>query len=49
MSGEHPTGRQAMDRLTGQLVKQGVKPAEAEKIARNTARKADHDNYGRKP
>ena len=36
-----------MDRTIKQLVDQGVKPAKAEEIARKTARKADHDNYGR--
>lgn len=36
-----------MDQMADHLVKNGVKPAQAEKIARDTARKADHDNYGR--
>lgn len=42
MSGEHPNGRKAMDDLTRRLVEAGVRPADAEKKARDTARRTEH-------
>jgi hypothetical protein len=38
---EHPNGRKAMEDLTRRLVEAGVKPADAEKKAREVARRAD--------
>jgi hypothetical protein len=43
MSGEHPNARKAMDDLTRRLVEAGVKPADAEQKARDTARRVDRD------
>jgi hypothetical protein len=47
MSGEHPNGRLAMDRLTGHLVKHGVPPKKAEDISRKTALDMDRKGYGK--
>ncbi len=47
MSGEHPNGRRAMDDLVGRMVREGVKPADAERRARETALRMDRKNNGR--
>ncbi len=44
MSGEHPNGREAMARLTKSLIKSGVKPAAAQKKAREAAIRHDRKN-----
>jgi hypothetical protein len=43
-SGEQPGSRQAMDAVTRDLVRGGVKPAEAERKARELARDWDRKN-----
>lgn len=45
-SGEHPNGRRAMEDLKRRLVADGYKPADAEKKAREVARRVDR-NQGR--
>lgn len=42
--GEQPGSRRAMDVITGDMVKSGVKPADAEKKARDLARDWDRRN-----
>jgi hypothetical protein len=44
MSGEHPNGRKAIDDLTRRLVESGVKPSDAEKRAKEAARRNDREN-----
>lgn len=44
--GEHPQGRSAMSDLTRRMVEMGVKPADAEKRARETARREDRKRNG---
>lgn len=46
-SGENPTARPAIDRMVGHLTTHGMPVKEAERIARNEARKAD-DGRGAK-
>ena len=48
MTGEHPNGRRAVDDLTRRMVEAGVKPADAEKRAREVARDTDRKNSERK-
>lgn len=45
--GEHRNGRRAMDDLVKRMVNEGVKPADAERRARETALRMDRNGNGR--